>query len=123
MPETLPKLELNPSGEDTTSPIKMIDESQVSALLHEEFLMLDSLKKLIGKKLYFLLEEKLQTERQELEQLSGIGRDNQQELSKYTFILDTQYFEQQLFTDSQVIITDTLIDTDYADSDYLDVVF
>ena len=65
------------------------------AQLHEDRLgQLAAIKNTISRKLYFKLEEKLQREKSQLEQLLGIETGQQNQLAKYSFVLDRQYFDQ-----------------------------
>lgn len=73
-------------------------------VLQQRFLMLQQLRTYISRKLYFALEEKLQREKQELEQLLGQKSARQQLAARYSNILDTQYFEQILLIDQDLMI-------------------
>jgi len=61
--------------------------------------MLKELLPLISKKLLFSLEEKLALEKEQLESFSGMTRKEQATRNLYSFVLDSQYFEQELLND------------------------
>jgi hypothetical protein len=64
-------------------------------LLKSQSEMLNSLRPNISRKLLFALEEKLKGQKKELEKLLGLDKNQTENLSKYTFVLDSQYFEQK----------------------------
>ena len=66
----------------------------INKIIDQENSMLEVLRPRISRKLLFALEEKLKMEKQELEQLLGLDNKQSQNLSKYTFVLDSQYFDQ-----------------------------
>lgn len=66
----------------------------INKILDEQNLMLESLSPNISRKLSFALEEKLKAQKNQLEQLLGLGKKQDENLSKYTFVLDSQYFDQ-----------------------------
>jgi hypothetical protein len=68
--------------------------TDINKIIDEETVMLDSLRPRLSRKLLFALEEKLKAEKQELEQLLGLDKKQSQNLSKYTFVLNSQYFDQ-----------------------------
>jgi hypothetical protein len=56
--------------------------------------MLNSLRPHISRKLLFSLEEKLKAQERELNHLLGLDKNLAENRSKYSNVLDTQYFEQ-----------------------------
>ena len=94
MSEILPKKESNITQEEYAPPSQDLQMEQISALVLNRTQALEQLKPILSKKLYFTLEEKLLAEQRELEKLLGFQQGREETLSHYTFILDSQYFDQ-----------------------------
>ncbi len=93
-PELLKSNEYLPStGPKPPEDLKLTPKD-VGALMGLEFQMLESLRPNISRKLLFMLEAKLNAQKQELEHLLGLDKNIAASRSKYSNVLDTQYFEQ-----------------------------
>ena len=57
--------------------------------------ILNDLRPIISRKLAFALEDKIKGQQQELQRHLGLVNKQSANLSRYTLILDSQYFEQQ----------------------------
>ena len=94
MPELLQKNELSQQEED-------IGQDTLSSLGDFEHILtmrkqqLANIKKSVSKKLFFSLEEKIETERQEFLRLLGLSHKHDEIKKQYSNILDSQYFEQK----------------------------
>ncbi len=71
-----------------------LNAPDVNTLADLETQILESLRPVISRKLRFTLEEKLKNQKQELQRLLGLDKNLADNKSKYSNVLDSQYFEQ-----------------------------
>lgn len=72
-----------------------LDEKQIIELMAERRQTLESLKPLVSRKIYYAMEEKLAQEESKLKEILDWQNGKITKLSKYSLILDTNYFEQE----------------------------
>ncbi len=70
-------------------------EEQISELITSRKQLLESIKNQISLKAYYLMEEKILKEETRLKEILDIKKGRQRQLSKFTFILDPRFFEQE----------------------------
>ncbi len=66
----------------------------IEQLFKAQSQLLVKLQPHISRKLGFALEEKIKLQEQQLQQLLGQDKKQTDNLSKYTLVLDSQYFDQ-----------------------------
>jgi len=72
-----------------------LNEQQIANLTENLKQRLETIKPQISRKRYFNIEEKINNSEQRLRQILDWQEGRQSALSKYSFILDTHYFEQE----------------------------
>ncbi len=72
-----------------------LTQQHIDALYKERMQQLETLKGSISLKLYYVIAEKLETEQKTLETLLNIAHTKKQDHDQYSFVLDTQFFEQK----------------------------
>ena len=72
----------------------VLNEYAIENVLNARKASLELLKPLISRKLFYILEEKIKHEAAEFQNLLDAQLGRKKTLSKYTFVLDPQYFEQ-----------------------------
>lgn len=72
-----------------------LTQKQIDELYSERLKTLDSIKANISLKFYYVIAEKLQTEKKTLEALLNVAFVKKQDHDQYSFILDPQFFEQK----------------------------
>ena len=95
-PEILQPKEIQPDRPELVEAAAPVLEQQAQTILQERRQSLESLRSLIARKLYYRLEEKIKAEDESFRQLMDIQTGRKKILDQYTFILDTEYFEQKL---------------------------
>jgi len=94
--ETLQSKEtLAPKGTETASSFSNLTESSIKALIDDRKQLLQSIKNEIGLKTFYKLEEKIAAEEKRLSEILDWRLGRQKQLAKYTFILDSRFFEQE----------------------------
>ncbi|HVY67909.1 MAG TPA: hypothetical protein VHA30_03375 [Patescibacteria group bacterium] len=76
-------------------PAAELNEQSISESSLPRRLMLEQLKPHLSRKRYFALEEKLAAEEKQLRDILDWRLGRQNRLSRFTFILDQHYFEQE----------------------------
>src|ERR1700729_1263932 len=99
LPETLKPTEApaKPANEHSGASFKL-DEQQINSLILSRKEILENIKNEISRKVYFQIEEKINREEKQLNELLDFQEGRQNQLSKYTFVLDTHYFEQEIIS-------------------------
>ena len=72
-----------------------LNEAQIAQLSLSRKTLLESIKPQIALKQYYALEEKITAEEKRLKEILNIRQGKQSRLAKYSFILNTNYFEQE----------------------------
>jgi len=72
----------------------MSTEDNITNIFKQQSDMLASLQPHISRKLFFVLEEKINRQQAETQRLLGLDKNQRDNMSKYSFVLDSQYFEQ-----------------------------
>lgn len=88
-----PSEKLHSSENNPSTPFEFTAKD-VGALVASQAQRLEALRPHISRKLQFALEEKLKLQKQELERLLGLDKNLTASRSRYSNVLDTQYFEQ-----------------------------
>ena len=97
MSETLPPSPQNLLANYVPAPIPggTLSEQQITELLTQQQTMLGQLQAKVSRKFYFALEERLQEQRQQFIKLLQWDTGKQTIQSRYSLVLDPQYFEQK----------------------------
>ncbi len=95
--ETLDSKELKLGFQEHLSTSDNLSQDKVTAFAGRSLSMLEELKPKLSRKLMFYLEEKIQREKQELQQLLGLTENRVAAMDKYSNVLDSQFFEQIFF--------------------------
>ena len=72
-----------------------LTQQQIDSLTADLKQRAENIKPHISRKRYFSIEEKINSSLQRLGQILDWQEGRQNQLSKYSFILDTHYFEQE----------------------------
>jgi hypothetical protein len=72
-----------------------LNEGQIGSLISIRKQNLESIKSQISRKRYFMIEEKIAAEENSLKQILNWQQGKNNQLSQYSFVLDTHYFEQE----------------------------
>lgn len=72
-----------------------LTQNQIADTITERKALLNSLRPEISRKIYYTLEEKIALEEKELQQILDWQEGRSSQMSKYTFILNSNYFEQE----------------------------
>lgn len=92
----------NEIGKILTSPNKEssleMDALAIQTIYEARLHLLKSLHSSVSRKVYFQLEEKITAEKKQLENIFGLEKGQKDNLSRYSFILDNQYFEQKFLS-------------------------
>lgn len=77
-----------------------LTQQEIDGLYKERIQQLETIKDSIGLKFFYVITEKLQTEKKTLEKLLNVAYAKKQDQDQYSFILDPQFFEQKFLTNS-----------------------
>jgi hypothetical protein len=93
-PETLKPIESTQPSSSPRDPRQPLTLEEVQVVIKERKVLLKNIQSSIGKKYYYRLEEKIDSEQAAFENILNLESNKQQILSEYSFILDPQYFDQ-----------------------------
>ena len=77
---------------------KQLSQELITRTMERRLEILASLQPELSRKLFYSLEEKLAQEAKQLREILDWQQGRQSQLSKYTFILDPHYFEQEFLS-------------------------
>jgi hypothetical protein len=72
-----------------------LTQNQITDILTERKNILNSLRPEISRKVYYTLEEKIVLEEKQLQQILDWQEGRNSQLSRYSLILDSHYFDQE----------------------------
>ncbi len=75
-----------------------LSKQRIQSLAVQRKQCLEGIKPDISRKLYFMLEEKLEKEQKNLEEILDWQQGKLSRLSRYSLILDSHYFEQEFLS-------------------------
>ncbi|GEM_PF-2300623 len=85
-------------SEDTEMGLTPYSPTFVQALFNERRSSLEPLKATLSLKFYNAISEKITAEEAQFNQLLHIEADKEKDNAQFSYILDTQYFEQKLLS-------------------------
>ncbi len=99
-PELLPTTEALPEISHTEAATNhtRLSDLEVTQLFSARKKKLEPLKNLLSLKFYYAVAEKIHGEELQFRKLLHIEHERRENNSQFSFILDSQYFEQKLFS-------------------------
>lgn len=94
--EKLNPTELSTASGSSHEPNGILQLDEALAIIRHREEQLARVENFVSKKYLFKLEEKLKLEAQSLKELAGWYAEKEELSSRYTYVLDPQYFEQKL---------------------------
>ena len=88
----------NPPPQSHPAPLhslSKLDAGQIQILMEQRKALLEELKPSVSRKIYYLMEEKLLREEAKLREILDWQEGKVTRLSRYSLILDPNYFEQE----------------------------
>lgn len=73
----------------------VLNEQQINQLKFLRKQLLENIKNQISLKAFYSIEEKIESEEKRLKEILDLKQGRMKKLSKYSFILDTRFFEQE----------------------------
>jgi hypothetical protein len=75
--------------------LAVLDDKQINSLIESRKQALELIKNGISRKIYFQMEEKINHEETRLKQILDWQQGRQNQMAKYSLILDPHFFEQE----------------------------
>lgn len=96
MPETLqPKEQPTQTPTEVSANFNTLDEQGIKSVITSRKALLESIKSQVSLKSYYFMEEKIVSEEKRLKEILDWRMGRSRQLSRYSLVLNPNYFEQE----------------------------